>query len=67
LSRLFFLSQAHPRTTISLCVDHYRHRRNHQEIENKLVEPARFLPKVGRIRRQKQLSGMLNYYYREAA
>jgi hypothetical protein len=46
---------------------HYRHRRNHQGIDNKLIEPPESLPKVGRIRCQKQLGGMLNYYYREAA
>jgi hypothetical protein len=55
------------RPTIALYADHYRHRRNHQGIENKLIEPPEFLPKVGRVRRQKQLGGMQNYYYREAA
>jgi len=67
LSRLIFLSAQHLRSTIALYADHYRHRRNHQGIENKLIEPPEFLPKVGRIRCQKQLGGMLNYYYRQAA
>jgi hypothetical protein len=67
LSRLIFLSEEHLWTTISLYVDHYRHRHDHQGIENKLIEPPQFLPKVGHIRCQKQLGGMLNYYYREAA
>ena len=67
LSQLIFLSEEHLQKTISLYVDHYRYRRNHQGIENKLIEPPAFLPKVGRIRCQKQLGGMLNYYYREAA
>ena len=37
--------------------------RNHQGIENQLIELPEFLPKVGRIRCQRQLGGMLNYYY----
>jgi hypothetical protein len=65
--RLIFLSEEHLRSTIALYAEHYRHRRNHQGIENKLIQPPEFHPKVGRIRCQKQLGGMLNYYYREAA
>jgi transposase InsO family protein len=67
LSRLVFLSEGHLRKTISIFIDHYRHRRNHQGIENKLIEPPASLAEVGRIRYQKELGGMLNYYYREAA
>lgn len=67
LSRLVFLSEAHLRTTLAIFIGYYRQRRNHQGIENQLIEPPEFLPKVGRIRCQKQLGGMLNYSYREAA
>jgi transposase InsO family protein len=67
LSRLIFLSERHLRTTLSTFAQYYRHRRNHQGIENKLIELPENLPTVGRIRCQKDLGGMLNYYYREAA
>jgi hypothetical protein len=67
LSRLVCFSEAHLRTAISIFVDHYRHLRNHQRIGNKLIEPPEYLPEVGRIHCQKQLGGMLNYYYRKAA
>jgi transposase InsO family protein len=67
LSRIIFLSESHLRTTISIFVEYYRHRRNHQGIENKLIEPPESLPRVGRIRCRKDLGGMLNYYYRKAA
>ena len=67
LSRLIFLSERHLRTTLSTFVEYYRHRRNHQGIQNKLIEPLESLPTVGRIRCQQELGGMLNYYYREAA
>jgi len=67
LSRFVFFSEGHLRKTILIFIDHYRHRRNHQGIENKLIEPPEFLPKTGHIRCQKQLGGVLTYYYREAA
>lgn len=67
LDRLVFLSEGHLRKTISIFMGHYRLRRNHQGIENKLIEPPASLHKAGRIRCQKELGGMLNYYYREAA
>jgi putative transposase len=50
LNRLVFLSEEHLRTTISVFIGYYRQRRNHQGIENQLIEPPEFLPKVGRIR-----------------
>src|ERR1035438_3724492 len=67
LSRLIFLSQQHLWTAISTFVNYYRQRRNHQGIENKLIEPPTSLPDVGHIHCRKELGGMLNYYYRAAA
>jgi putative transposase len=67
LSRLIFLSERNLRTTLSTFVEYYRLRRNHQGIENKLIEPPDNLPTVGRIRCCQELGGMLNYYFREAA
>jgi len=67
LSRLIFLSEQHLLTTASTFADYYRRRRNHQGIGNKLIEPPVNLPAAGRIRCRKELGGMLNYYYREAA
>jgi hypothetical protein len=66
LSRLIFLSQQHLRTTLATFADYYRLRRNHQGIENKLIDPPTSLPEVGHIQCRKELRGMLNYY-REAA
>jgi hypothetical protein len=41
LSRLIFLSERHLRTTIAIFADYYRQQRNHQGIQNKLIEPRR--------------------------
>ena len=64
---MIFFGEDHLRTSLSIFSGYYRQRRNHQGIDNKLIEPPESLPKVGRIQCQKQLGGMLNYYYREAA
>jgi len=64
---LIFLSEQPLLTTISTFADYYHRRRNHQGIENKLIEPPDSLPNQGRIRCRKEIGGILNYYYREAA
>jgi len=63
LCRLLFFREEHLRKTISIFIGHSRHRRNHQGIDNKLIVPPASLPEVGRIRAQKELGGVLNYYY----
>jgi hypothetical protein len=47
-------------------VEHYHRERNHQGIENELIDgaPARHLS--GRIRRRPRIGGLLNYYCRAA-
>ncbi len=67
LNRLICFSEGNLRKAISTFVGHYRYRRNHQGIGNKLIEPPKSLPAIGRIRCEKELGGMLNYYYRKAA
>ena len=65
LDRLIFLGEAYLRSAASAYVVHYNRRRNHQGMENRLLTPQ-VLPLEGRIRCQKELGGMLNYY-RDAA
>jgi hypothetical protein len=45
---------------------HYHRERNHQGIENALIEWAPATNAVGRIRRRSRLGGVLNYYERAA-
>ena len=66
LDKMIFLGEAHLRKTLSSYLDHYHCERNHQGLENKLIE-AEALPSEGRVCRRQRLGGMLNYYYREAA
>ena len=47
-------------------VEHYHRERNHQGLENELIEGVRAVERVGRIRRRQRLGGLLNYYCRAA-
>ncbi len=46
---------------------HYHRERNHQGLENKIIQPEFPLPTQGAIHCRKRLGGLLRYYYREAA
>ncbi len=58
----------HLRRAVRDYVSHYHSERNHQGLDNRLIES---LPKdrltQGPVLRRERLGGMLNYYYREAA
>ena len=66
LDKMIFLGEKHLRRTLSCYLAHYHQERNHQSLENKLIEPEE-LRAEGRVCRRRRLGGMLNYYYREAA
>jgi len=47
---------------------HYHTERNHQGLQNKIIQPEfPEFPDVGTIRSRQRLGGLLRYYYREAA
>ena len=66
MDRLIFLGENHLRAALGSYEIHYNRHRNHQGMENQLLLPQ-VLPIKGRIRCQKQVGGLLNYYYRQAA
>ncbi len=66
LDRMISLGKGHLRSAASAYVAHYSRHRNHQGMENRLLTPEA-LPVEGRIRCQKDLGGLLNCYYRQAA
>jgi len=67
LRRLIFLSEPYLQTTLAILRKYHQHGRNHQGIENLLIDPPKRQPTVGRIRYQAALGDMLNGFYREAA
>ena len=61
LDRVIQFGEGHLRGTIAEYVEHYHRERNHQGIENTLIEGASATDPVGRIRRRPRLGGVLNF------
>src|SRR5437868_2858497 len=67
LNRVIPFGERHLRRTIAEYVEHYHRERNHQGLENELINGALVTDEqVGRIRRRPRLGGLLNYYCRAA-
>jgi putative transposase len=66
LNRMVPLGEGHFRRALKEFVDHYHRERNHQGLENRLIEGSAFCRHAGRIRRRPRLGGLLNYYERAA-
>ena len=71
LSRLLFFGEASLRRALNEYTTHYHHERNHQGVNNRLLNGAanddQYSIDVTKIACRPRLGGMLNYYYREAA
>ena len=68
LKRMIFVGQASLRRAISEFVVHYHSERNHQGVENRLLQPGATLPvERARVQRRQRLGGMLNFYCGAAA
>ena len=68
LERMIFVGQASLRRAISEFVVHYHSERNHQDVENRLLQPEATQPmQRGRVQRRQRLGGMLNFYSGVAA
>ena len=63
LDRMIFVGQASLRRAISEFVAHYHTERNHQGVENQLLQPGATLqiPRT-RVQRRQRLGGMLSFY-----
>jgi putative transposase len=65
LSQIIPLGERHLRRAVSEYTEHYHHERNHQGIENRLIDPRE--GGSGEVEIRERLGGLLNYYYRKAA
>ena len=61
LNRMIFFGQASLQHAISQFMAHYQTERNHQGLENQLVEPSPILAPSQPVHRRQRLGGMLNY------
>jgi len=63
LAQIIPLSERHLRGAIGNYVDHYHGERNHQGLENRLIEHSAARPRqAGPVRRRQRLGGVLNHY-----
>ena len=66
---MIFFGQSALRRAVAEFALHYHTERNHQGLENKIVQPESppQFSDVGTIRSRQRLGGLLRYDYREAA
>jgi len=68
LTRVVPLSERHLRCLVREYVEHYHRERNHQGLDNQLLQrPPPPVRTDADVRRRERLGGLLNFYYREAA
>ena len=68
LSKIIPLGERHLRLIVSEYAAHYHLERNHQGLNNRLIERSRGQPPdVGRVACRERLGGVLKFYDREAA
>jgi hypothetical protein len=65
---MIFFGEAMLRRAVRSYVSHYHGERNHQGLDNRLIEPGEEVGRnVGDVRCREHLGGLLRYYYRQAA
>jgi transposase InsO family protein len=68
LGQIIPLGERHLRNAVKEYTDHYHFERNHQGLDNELIEKPRDEPYVdGDVDCRERLAGILNYYHRKAA
>jgi putative transposase len=68
LAQIIPLGKRHLREAVKEYTEHYHFERNHQGLDNELIEKPRDEPYVdGDVDCRERLGGVLNYYYRRAA
>ncbi len=66
--RMIFFGQRSLENAMREYVKHYHAERNHQGLDNELIDPGEEVGKtVGDIKNRERLGGLLNYYHRDAA
>ena len=68
LERMIFFGEKPLHRAVAVFVEHYHTERNHQGLDNQIIEPADEVGQVaGKIGCRKRLGGMLKYDHRDAA
>ena len=68
LSRMIFFGENSLRRAVTAYLDHFHAERNHQGLDNQIIEPSDEVGQVaGKIECRERLGGLLKYYHRSAA
>ncbi|MBU1947405.1 MAG: DDE-type integrase/transposase/recombinase, partial [Candidatus Eisenbacteria bacterium] len=68
LYQLIFFGEGSVRRAVKQFLEHYHRERNHQGLDNRLIDPPESLNRrMGKVRCRERLGGILKYYYRDAA
>ena len=68
LDRMIFFGERSLRNAVRQYLVHYHGMRNHQGLENRIIDPGEEVGRCeGKIECKENLGGMLRYYYRDAA
>jgi putative transposase len=66
LDKVIPLGERHLRQTVAEFVAHYHGERNHQGLDNDLIDQSQQPRACGLVRRRQRLGGILSFYYRAA-
>ena len=67
LSRMIFFGERSLRKAIAAYLAHYHQERNHQALDNRIIEPGNEIGQSnGQIKCRERLGGMLRYYHHAA-
>ena len=65
---MIFFGEKMLRNAVRQYLEHYHSERNHQSLNNELIDPDDKVGRsAGKIQCRDRLGGLLNYYYRDAA
>jgi transposase InsO family protein len=68
LDRMIYFGEASLRNATREYLAHYHAERNHQGLENRIIEPSVEVGAIaGKIESRERLGGLLHYYHRRAA
>ena len=68
LSKMIFFGEKSLRRALKEFEEHYHTERNHQGLDNELIEPDEYVGNAsGDVVRRERLGGLLSYYHRQAA
>ena len=68
LEKMIFFRENMLRNAVREYLSHYHHERNHQGLDNTIIDPKGEVGKIsGKIECRERLGGILRYYYRDAA